>query len=199
MTVAAQARRRTRRPAKKAEPVALIDMDGTVANYEKAMLAALEHVLEGHDSVHHPLSDETYDRIKLLIKQQHGFWLGLEPIPFGLKIAEELERLGFKLMVLTKGPVRSTNAWTEKVQWCAKWLPNAEVTVTHDKGLVYGMVLVDDYPDYIRRWLEWRPRGIVLMPRRMWNADFRHPQVHTIASDEDLVRLRPLLKRRLGD
>lgn len=190
------ARRAKRAP--QSEPVALVDMDGTIADYERAMLAALEDVLRDHDNTHHPLSDRTYDKIKLLIKQQPGFWLNLEPIRFGLKIAVELEKLGFKLMVLTKGPVRSTNAWTEKVEWCAKWLPTADVTITHDKGLVYGKVLVDDYPEYILRWLEWRPRGIVLMPRRAWNAGFRHPNVHSVSTDEDLQRVLPLLKRRLG-
>jgi len=52
-----------------------------------------------------------------------------------------------------------------------------QVTLTEDKGLVYGKVLVDDWPPYIERWLTWRPRGLVIMPARRWNATFTHPQV----------------------
>jgi hypothetical protein len=51
------------------------------------------------------------------------------------------------------------------------------VTITHDKGLVYGAVLVDDWPDYILKWLEHRPRGLVIMPAHDHNAGFTHHNV----------------------
>tara|TARA_Y100000310_G_C20512920_1_gene729762 strand:+ start:436 stop:588 length:153 start_codon:yes stop_codon:yes gene_type:complete len=49
------------------------------------------------------------------------------------------------------------------------------MTITEDKGIVYGKVLVDDYPCYIKRWLENRPRGLVIMPAHSYNRDFEHP------------------------
>jgi hypothetical protein len=49
--------------------------------------------------------------------------------------------------------------------------------LTRDKGLVYGTVLVEDYPKYIKRWLKWRKRGLVIMPANEFNGSLRHPQV----------------------
>lgn len=57
----------------------------------------------------------------------------------------------------------------KKVQWCQKHLQGVNITITTDKSLVYGRVLVDDYPDYIESWLNWRPRGKVIMP---WSYQF---------------------------
>lgn len=42
---------------------------------------------------------------------------------------------------------------------------------------VHGKILVDDWPPYITRWLEWRPRGLVIMPTQKHNAEYTHPQV----------------------
>jgi len=39
------------------------------------------------------------------------------------------------------------------------------------KSLVYGKVLVDDWPDYYLPWLGVRPRGLVTVPAHPWNAD----------------------------
>jgi hypothetical protein len=51
------------------------------------------------------------------------------------------------------------------------------VTITHDKGIVYGAVLVDDWPEYVTSWLEHRPRGLVIMPAHNHNVGFAHSQV----------------------
>jgi hypothetical protein len=81
-------------------------------------------------------------------------------------------------MVLTQGPRRNANAWTGKKLWIDKNLgQDVDITITRDKGLVYGKVLVDDFPEYIERWLEWRPRGLVIMPVNESNINFKHPQV----------------------
>ena len=65
-------------------------------------------------------------------------------------------------------------------------MPLADVTVTHDKGLVYGKVLFDDYPPYIERWLEHRPRGKVLMLETPYNRSFSHPNVLPILRHKSL-------------
>ena len=52
-----------------------------------------------------------------------------------------------------------------------------DVIITRDKGLVYGKILVDDYPGYVERWLEWRPRGTVIMPANEENKNFSHQNV----------------------
>lgn len=172
------------------EPIALIDMDGTVTDFHNALEHDLQRVL-GADR--DKVSLETLENIERLIKSQPGWWRELEPIQLGLGIVQTLEDIGFKLMVLTKGPVYSKNAWTEKVEWCADHLPHADVTITHQKNLVYGKILIDDWPPYIERWLEWRPRGVVIMPAQSWNANFTHPNVFRVATSEDVFKLREQL------
>ncbi len=115
-------------------------------------------------------------------------------------MVEELRALGFELHVLTKGPRSTPNAWSEKVEWCAEHLPDANVTVTGDKSLVYGRVLVDDYPPYFTRWLEVRPRGLVVCVAHPWNEGFAkggaqaHPSVLRY-DGENRAELRQRLAR----
>ena len=169
------------------EQIALIDMDGTVADYHNALEGDLNRILGADRS---KVSPETSENIERLIKGQPGWWRELEPIKLGLDIVQTLKDVGFKIMVLTKGPVYSKNAWTEKVEWCAEHLPFADVTITHQKNLVYGKILVDDWPPYINKWLEWRPRGMVIMPNHPWNKGFNHPNVCRVSDINEVVQLR---------
>jgi hypothetical protein len=88
-----------------------------------------------------------------------------------------MQELGYYLSILTQGPKANPVAWSHKVKWCFKHVPNIDITITRNKGLVYGKVLMDDYPEYIQQWLEHRPRGLVIMPAQKWNVDFTHPNV----------------------
>jgi hypothetical protein len=114
-------------------------------------------------------------------------------------VVDELRALGFELHVLTKGPRSTPNAWSEKVEWCADHLPDANVTVTGDKSLVYGRVLVDDWPPYFTRWLEARPRGLVVCVAHPWNEGFSPggPQAHANVLRYDGAN-REELRRRLA-
>jgi len=58
-----------------------------------------------------------------------------------------------------------------------KTLLRVPITMTGNKGLVYGKILVDDFPPYIEAWLKHRPRGLVIMPAHRWNEKFQHPNV----------------------
>lgn len=107
-----------------------------------------------------------------LIQRQAGFWRDLEPLPLGFEVIEELRGLNFAIHVLTKGPKTTINAWSEKKEWCDKHLPDATVTIAGDKSLVYGRVLVDDWPPYFQKWLVTRPRGLVVCVAHPWNAGF---------------------------
>ena len=80
-------------------------------------------------------------------------------------------------MILTQGPRRVPEAWSGKKEWIDANLGDVDVTITRDKGLVYGKVLVDDYPKYAERWLEHRPRGLVIMPEHKYNKGYSHPNV----------------------
>ena len=185
---------------------ALVDLDGSCANYDQAMVRELNKIRSPNEP---EIKNIPYGHVPAylqhrmdLIKRQPGFWLGLPTIQIGLDICELLrDRLKFQLMVLSKGPKRTTAAWTEKVEWVAKHLPHADVTITHDKGLVYGRILFDDYPPYILRWLAHRPRGKVLMLDTPYNQEFVHPNVLRIQQyetlqEEQIIEISTFLTRQ---
>lgn len=150
-------------------PIALIDMDGTLCDYRGAMEKTAQSVLTPCDI---DIWDNAYSNLRSMIKKQPGFWRNLEPMPVGYKIYHLLRRYNYKINILTKGPYHTTSAWSEKVEWCRQNLDNVAVTITEDKSLVYGKILVDDFPAYCEAWLEWRPRGLVLMPAHDYNEGF---------------------------
>lgn len=166
------------------ENIALFDMDGTLCDYHGQMETDLEEIrapdepafefeFVGDDKI------PAYIRKRMfLIRNQPGWWTKLAVYDDGWNVYGAIRDLGFKIHVLTKGPYKSVAAWSEKVQWVrTNMSPDVQITITEDKGLVYGKILVDDYPDYITRWLEWRPRGLVIMPAHPYNKDFSHPNV----------------------
>lgn len=163
------------------EKIALLDLDGSIADYDAAMHAGLARLTSPMEVLPEDLyAGERHKWLEHrmdLIKSQPGFWRELPVIKLGIDVYLWLEGNGYNCTVLTKGPKHTHGAWTEKVQWCARWLPGVPVTITQDKGLIYGKVLYDDYPPYIKRWLEWRPRGHVIMRDTPYNQAFEHPQV----------------------
>lgn len=183
------------------EAVALIDMDGTLADYDGQMRQDLLPVMNPAEVFPALGPNDDLPHIearKNLIKRQPGWWRKLPKLADGFHILDVLRALDFRLMILTKGPYSTTAAWTEKVEWCREHVPDAQVSIVEDKGLVYGKVLVDDWPPYIIRWLEWRPRGLVVMPDRPWNQGFKHPNVlrYRGQEDEDDLRIQLDLIRR---
>lgn len=160
--------------------IALLDLDGTLADYDAAMLRDLNAIRspnEPEETIPHR-SDEPYMKARAnMIRSQPGWWLNLAPLKQGFEIIELLKKYKFDLHVLTKAPHSVDAAWTEKVIWCKKHLPDTDITITQEKGLVYGKILVDDWPPYVEAWLKFRPRGLVIMVEQRWNKDFNHPQV----------------------
>jgi hypothetical protein len=95
-------------------------------------------------------------------------------------------------MVLTNGPSKIPAAWAEKVLWCQEHVPDADITIGRDKGLVYGRILFDDWPPYVRRWLRWRPRGLVVMLDHPRNRGFEDPRVFRYTGAEKTELLERL-------
>jgi 5'-nucleotidase len=162
--------------------ILLFDLDETLANYSKALLRDYSGICHPDEPKIDLLSDDEHpsfvkDRIKL-IRSQRDWWLNLEVLPLGFAIYEMAREMGFDIHILTKGPWTTPHAWTEKVLWVRKHLnSDTKIHITEDKSLVYGKVLVDDYPKYISAWLNNRPRGLVIMPDHHHNRKFHHPSV----------------------
>jgi hypothetical protein len=167
---------------KRCEPVVLFDIDGTLANYDLALkrdMDALRAPMEPpYAGVPHDDSPAYLRNRASLIKSAESWWATLEPLKLGFDIWKIAGDLGYRRVILTQAPRRSPAAWSGKKKWIDSYLgPDTDVIITRDKGLVYGKVLVDDFPKYITRWLKWRPRGLVIMPAQPHNKGFEHPQV----------------------
>lgn len=169
---------------KSSSAIALFDLDGTLADFDFAMEIKLMSLANNIEIPYFQEQDNepTYMKMRRrLIKKTPGFWRELPKFSLGFQVLEEVNKLNFDIMILSKGPRNNPTAWAEKIEWCHANLPMDEmdikITLTEDKGLVYGKVLVDDWIPYVERWLEWRPRGLVIMPAHDRNKDFRHPNV----------------------
>ncbi len=165
------------------EKIALFDLDGTLADYDMKLLEDLNSIRSGGEPLI-MLSDlhtqpSYVEKRRQIITRQVGWWVNLPIYAPGMVILNLAHRIGFKCMILTKGPSTKSNAWSEKIDWCNKNLPPwiDGVTICHDKSLVYGRVLVDDYVPYVESWLKNRPRGLVIMPAHEHNKNFVHKNV----------------------
>lgn len=169
------------------DDVGLFDMDGSLADYEGALMRDMEMLRSPSEPPFDDPHDESQPHLVArtrLIKSQPGWWLGLAPIKMGWDVYHAALDLGFNNHILTKGPKRYPQAWKEKVEWCHREIgPVADVHVVSDKKLVYGKFLYDDFPEYMLRWLSFRPRGLGIMPVNRHNADFSHPQVIKYTGD----------------
>jgi len=112
-----------------------------------------------------------------VIKRQPGWWSNLPLLKKGKMVLEAALELKFDCRVLTKGPRSNSQAWKEKLDWSFANLGNLDVTITFDKGSVYGKFLYDDFPEYCYRWLTHRPRGLVIMPVERFTKEHDHPQI----------------------
>ena len=172
--------------------VALVDLDNTVVAHESQLRSDIHTAL---GEFHCKVSPEVREQVGYLIKNTPGWWANLKPLGFGMDIVKTLREIGFRLVICSKGPRRAVGAWTEKVQWVQKHIPDADIVLTQDKSLVYGRVLVDDWPEYVKPWLDVRPRGIVLMPATDANKKFKHPRVYRMEGYQDLINIKPLLEK----
>ena len=172
---------------RKIESIALFDMDGTLCDYNRGLR-------EGLDKIMSPEEKRIYgDKLNnidfhLIPKELRGYfdkiraseewWENLPKFQLGWDVLGVAQELDYRVMILTQGPRRNPYAWSGKKRWIDKNLgEDFDITITRDKGVVYGKVLVDDWPAYIRKWLVWRERGFVIMPANNHNINFKHPQV----------------------
>jgi phosphoglycolate phosphatase-like HAD superfamily hydrolase len=162
--------------------VALFDLDGTLCDYDSAMVKSLNSIRAPSEPElirppHDNLQPYMQARIDLICADEL-WWENLPKFELGFKVLAIAEFLKYRPMILTQGPKRNPYAWSGKKKWIDKYLGNTmDVTITRDKGLVYGKMLVDDFPRYIKRWLEWRKNGLVIMPANEGNKNFKHDQV----------------------
>lgn len=159
-------------PLKPAKPIALFDMDGTLADFATSMQQKLVELRSPNEDPETDFTDAPFIKARRrLIKSLPGFWRDLAPIQLGFQLLEEAHAQRFWCQILTKSPHKIPLAAAEKIEWCTKHVPDLPITLSDDKSLVYGKLLCDDWPEYIERWLAWRPRGLVIAVAQPWNVD----------------------------
>jgi hypothetical protein len=161
--------------------VILFDQDQTLADHNNALLRDYKLIASPDEDLELLWADDapTYVKQRIyLIRSQRDWWLNLEVIDLGMQIYRKAREIGFESHILTKGPWTTPHAWTEKVLWTRKHLDSdVKINISEDKSLVYGRVLVDDYPPYVTAWLKKRPRGTVIMPAYHYNKNCTHPNI----------------------
>ena len=158
--------------------IALVDMDGTLVDYDGGMSKDYAKLMGPHDLSYENACD-TYGRMSLpdhlwnrcqVIKSVPGWWENLPKLKAGFEIAEVLIQLGYEIQVASRGPTGHPQAWAEKVRWVQKNAPFVTKThITEDKSRLSADLLVDDWYDYCTRWLANNPNKLVIMPAHSYN------------------------------
>lgn len=166
--------------------IALFDMDGTLVDFDKGMYEALLPLYSPDEEVLEPPFWDSPEHIRSridMIMERDVWWRNLEPIKLGMDFLKEAQKIGYEVHILTQGPHSIGVAWKEKVDWVRTHLGDVDITVTRNKGLVYGKILVDDYPPYLDKWLKWRNRGLCIIPHNEHNKDYEHEQTLRLSGD----------------
>ncbi|MDE1871514.1 MAG: hypothetical protein KGI06_04735 [Candidatus Micrarchaeota archaeon] len=166
---------------KQNENVALFDMDGTLCDYDGQLSKDLKGLMSPGESEFSGRIDKAPDYVKRradILRSSQDWWKNLPKLQLGWDVLEIAQELDYRIMILTQGPRKNPSAWTGKKLWIDEKLgQDVDITITRDKGLVYGKILVDDFPEYAERWLTWRKNGLVIMPVNKSNEDYSHRQV----------------------
>ncbi|MBT3691016.1 hypothetical protein HOG16_02105 [Candidatus Woesearchaeota archaeon] len=183
----------------KLENIALFDMDGTLCDYDAGLFEKLEELRSSDEPTFHPpIRSNAPEYIKKrsdLIRRSEDWWENLPRFQLGWDILEVAKELGYRTMILTQGPRKNPYAWSGKKKWIDRNLgEDQDVTMTRDKGLIYGKILVDDFTGYVERWLGWRKRGLVIMPASKENEGYSHEQVIRY-NGENLEEVREAMEK----
>ena len=194
---------------KKCQQIFLCDLDGTLADYDKKLYEDLKDLMSPDEYIKLPRSLHNESQLpkwlynlKHFITKNPRWWESLQPIEQNFNLLDAAIEIGFDIRILTKGPSNKPSAWTEKLKWSQKYVPEAKVIVTEDKSIAYGKVLFDDYPEQALIWLKWRPRGVVLMPDYWYNKLFHHDRVFKYNKDnyeEAKILLQKIHDRKPGE
>lgn len=167
------------------KPIFLVDLDNCLVDYDAALTKALEKMAGPNEENPKIYMDHRQNRPEYIkerintICSKKEWWANLPWLESGRSLFFLFREFDLRIMILTQGNRKNPEAWSGKMQWFINniALEDVDITITRDKGLVYGKVLADDWPVYAENWLQHRPRGTVIMPVHNYNKDFQHPQV----------------------
>ena len=105
-----------------------VDMDGVVADFEKAMG---KHPLNGQDGFRPDLKLD---------------FLQFEPMEGAIEGVDALQNMGHEVYFASTAPWSNPDAWKAKRLWVVKYFPSMykRLILTHRKDLLMGDYLIDD-------------------------------------------------------
>lgn len=167
----------------KIETIVLFDMDDTLFDHNGQLIRDLEKLSNPSE----PKLTESnlfklpqYIRERTFrIREKKEWWANLPRFQLGWDIWNLTEELDYSREILTKANLKNPAMWMGKVECIVKNMGDrTPLTITSSsKSRHYGRVLVDDFPEYCSNWLNYRPRGLVIMPAHEYNKHFSHPQL----------------------
>jgi len=140
------------------ETIILVDMDGVLANFDKAVIAILRQeypeipVVEPSDRKSFYLADDYPDEYRETIESIYvrpGFYKNLPPFSGAIDAVNLMDNMGFNVFICTSPLTEYKNCVGEKYEWVHTHLGDKfvkRVILTKDKTLVRGTILIDDKP-----------------------------------------------------
>lgn len=177
--------------------IALFDMDDTLCDTMGQLKRDLAKRVSAEEfSQFKPYSEKSTPNIKSKIKEirnRPNWWRNLPRLQAGFDILNITTELGFENYIVTKGPYKIDMAFSEKRQWQKRELPDLKLIITDDKSIIQGNVLIDDWPPYLRSWIDNNPRGKAIMPLTEYNKNFNHSDILTY-DGSNLQQVRKFLQ-----
>jgi len=118
--------------------IVLVDMDGVLCNFDKAMLA--RSIENRQKQLEEKSIEQKYPQSK------HGFFLNLEEIPDAIESFKKLQEK-YDVWILTRPSFMNIHCYTEKAQWVYNHLGFESLKQTimaGDKSMLKGDYLIDD-------------------------------------------------------
>ena len=142
----------------KNKKIILVDMDGVLADYEKAFLDQYRTKFPLHFYIpqeerkqffiHQEYPEELSEDIRS-ISSAPGFFQHLPLLKGAKEAVLEMDELGHDVFICTSPINRYKNCVAEKYLWVAKQFGHEwtkKIVMTKDKTLIYGDLLIDDKP-----------------------------------------------------
>ena len=165
------------------KPIALVDVDGVLARFLDAHLAAV-HAVTGRrffpeDFPGHETFDIIGEAYRDDIEQEwkaRGFCESLRPYPgarLGIATLRDVARVRF-----VTAPVHGPHWHWERTRWLERHVGARprDIIFAHDKRVIRGDVFVDDNPDHIDSWCEANPSGRAILWTQPYNRSAKLPR-----------------------
>ncbi len=162
-----------------ANPIALVDLDDTVADYSFGMHLTLDKLYPASYGLFPPnLHGDGPDHIEYLrelIYDSSDWWNELSIKVEGDEIVDRLMADGYDVKFITYARLTCPNAWFGKVKWVTGFYPDNELIILSGKrDHIYGDLLFDDNVDNMTGWLDFWPLGIGVLSGIPENREYKH-------------------------